>query len=66
MAIPKWSEKDLMWAKDEGFKIIKCSSEEEVEEIKHTLKMNKRCVRSGRIVNKENQDVFFVLTKERK
>lgn len=65
MSLPKWSKNDLLSMKDSGYKIIKCDSELEAEDIKHTLRINRRCAQSGRIVDKDNNSVFFVVTKER-
>lgn len=65
MRIPKWSKRDLKIMDEQGYKVVPCKNAEEVEEVYKVLKENKRCAQVGYIVNRENVDVYFVITKER-
>lgn len=65
MSLPKWSKKDLQYMDGEGYKIVPCENETEALQVKSTLRENGRCAQAGYIVNKENKDIYFVLTKER-
>lgn len=65
MKIPKWSKRDLKIMGDQGYGVVPCKDAEEVEEVYSVLKANKRCAQVGYVVNTENKEVFFVITKER-
>ena len=65
MRIPKWSKRDLKIMGDQGYKVVPCTDSNEIEEVYTILKANKRCAQVGYIVNSENKEVFFVITKER-
>lgn len=65
MKIPKWSKRDLTIMGAQGYKVVPCKDAEEVESVYTTLKENKRCAQVGHIVNRDNEVVFFVITKER-
>lgn len=65
MRIPKWSKRDLKIMDAHGYKVVPCKDAEEVEGVYNYLKKNKKCAQVGYIVNRENVDVYFVITKER-
>lgn len=65
MEILRWSDRDLMIMKERGYKVCPCKDAEEVEAVYEVLKANKRCAQVGYRLSKDNQSMFFVLTKER-
>lgn len=65
MTLPKWTVKDLKWADSKGYKIVKCKDEQETLAFMQALKYARRCVQGGRIFDKDNNEVFFVITKHR-
>lgn len=65
MALPKWTKKDLIEMDEEGYWIIPCKDEDETNEVKSICKKYGRCAQSGRIFNKDNEEIFFVCTKDR-
>lgn len=64
MELYKWSKKDLLYMRDNGYKIIDCKDEDEVASIRKVLKENKRCAQAG-IYYKDDVKKYFVVTKER-
>lgn len=64
MELAKWNEKDLIYMRDLGYKIVDCKDEDEVFEIKKVLKDNKRCAQAGKYI-KDGVTKYFVVTKER-
>lgn len=64
MNIQKYNKDQLKELDTRGYKIIPCK-EDEQKGIYDTLKADKRCARAGYIFNKDNEKIFFVLTKER-
>lgn len=65
MSLAKWNKKDLMQMKELGYSILKCDSEQDALKHMSKLRMSKRCAQAGRIKNSNDEDVFFVCTKER-
>lgn len=65
MSLPKWTKKDLQDMDELGYWIVPCKSEAEALEIKTACKLRGKCAQCGRIFNKENKEIFFVLTKDR-
>lgn len=64
MVLKKYSKKELKKFDEQGYMIVPCKDEGEALEVKMVLKDNKRCAQAGYIVNKENKDIYFVLTKK--
>lgn len=65
MTLTKYYKKDLISMGGQGYKFIKCGSEEEANAIKDKLKQNKRCAQAGFVINREGEAIIFVATKER-
>lgn len=65
MALPKWTKKDLLEMDELGYWIIPCKDEQEAIDIKDICKKYGRCAQNGRIFNRDNEEIFFVLTKDR-
>lgn len=64
MNVQKYNKEQLQELGVRNYKIIPCD-EKEQRDIYDTLKLNKRCARAGFIYNKDNEKIYFVLTKER-
>lgn len=65
MTLTKYYKRDLISMGDQGYKFIKCDSEEEAINIKQKLKSEGRCAQAGFVINKLNETIIFVATKER-
>lgn len=66
MSLLKYSKNDLIRLGNEGYEFIKCEDEEEALQVKQTLKEDKRCAQAGFVINRENETIYFVATKERR
>lgn len=63
MAVKKFNRKWLLEKDEEGYKIVPCKDENETEVVSKVLKANGRCARAGFCTNKDNKEIYFVVTK---
>lgn len=64
MALPKWKVDELLDYKERGYWVVPCLNADEAVSVKDKYKSHGKCAQAGRIINKENQEVFFVLVKD--
>lgn len=65
MGLAKWNKKDLIYMRDEGYKIVPCEDESEAIRLKEVLQLDKKCAQAGKVINQEGKEIFFVCTKNR-
>lgn len=65
MALQRWYIKEFNKMKEQGYQILPCETEELTLLIKETLRKEKRCAQAGYLLDKNDQQHFFVFTKKK-